>query len=76
MRINDHHDNQSAKQNSAGCYVQRDRAKMKLKLAIGEKNALKWTKTNLLPHKMLFTLGNFALECFFTLILLALVLGD
>ena len=34
--INDHHDNQSAKQNLAGHYLQRARAKRKLKLAIGK----------------------------------------
>ena len=33
-------------------------------------------KNQLITSQMLFTLGNFALECFFTLILLALVLGD
>ena len=32
-------------------------------------------KNQLITSQMLFTLGNFALECFFTLILLALVLG-
>ena len=32
--INDHHYNQSAKQNLAGRYLQRARAKMKLKWAI------------------------------------------
>ena len=33
-------------------------------------------KNQLITSQMLFTLGNFALECFFTLILLVLVLGD
>ena len=33
-------------------------------------------KNQLITSQMFFTLGNFALECFFTLILLALVLGD
>ena len=34
--INDHRYNQSAKQNLVGRYLQRARAKMKLKLAIGK----------------------------------------
>ena len=33
-------------------------------------------KNQLITSQMLFTLGNFALEFFFTLILLVLVLGD
>ena len=33
-------------------------------------------KNQLITSQILFTLGNFALECFFTLILLTLVLGD
>ena len=55
--------------------MQRYRAKMKLKLAIGKKMHLNGQKpTYYLTNA--FTLGNFALECFFTLILLVLVLGD